>query len=102
MRVPLWLPSSFWTVCIGWRWSLKKPLCCFLGLPPSTVRPPPTVPYPIQIGALRHCFASNRFLTVGQSSSDASILQTGLKLPLAHFRYHATHIYPLLFSPSAT
>jgi hypothetical protein len=28
---------------------------------------------------------------VGQSSSDASILQTGLKLPLAHFRNHATH-----------
>jgi hypothetical protein len=27
---------------------------------------------------------------VGRSSSDASILQTGLKLPLAHFRNHLT------------
>jgi len=37
---------------------------------------------------------------VGQSSSDASILQTGLRLPLALFRN--LHIHPSLFSPSAT
>ena len=69
---------------------LKKPLWCILGLPPSTVRPPPTVTLPIQIGTLFHCFASSRFLTVGQSSSDASVLQTGLKLPPAQFCNHAT------------
>jgi hypothetical protein len=76
---------------------VNKPLCCFLGLPPSTVRPPPTVTLFHTDGrtTVFHFFASNRFLIVGQSSPDASILQMGLKLPQAHFRNHATS-YPFL------
>ena len=39
---------------------------------------------------------------MGLTSSDTSILQIGLKLPLAHFRNHAAHVHPSLSSLSAT